>query len=276
MRQRFVCILVAALVTATGALAQQPAPQPGQQPGQPAQQPAQEAPAPAPANPEEESDFQAFEAQRADTVRHIELGEAFLAKYPDSRYRAWVHGRLAQAYLTRNGDGDIERMYVAGEKSLELNPDNVDVMAMIAWAVPLRIRSSDLDAPTKLQKVEAYSKRVIEMVGAMPKPDAMTEEEFTRAKNDKLAMAHSGLGKVNMHRNKYADMATELEQATQLSETPDPTDLYLLGLAYEQTKRYADAAATFGKCSSIPWSYQQQCKQRQEQAEKQAASQPKP
>ncbi|MGH9796291.1 MAG: trypsin-like peptidase domain-containing protein [Candidatus Acidiferrales bacterium] len=227
-----------------------------------------------PATKAEDDDYKEFfDAPRDTPQKQIELGEAFLAKYPDSRYRASVYARMVNAYLAL---GDVDKLFVAGEKALELNPDNVDVLAVVAYAVPRRIKPEDLDAAQKLQKVEQYSKHAVEVLNGLPKPETLTEEEFTRAKNEKLSMAHSGLAMVAFHRNNFAGMASELEQATTLSAAPDPSDFYLLGVAYDRVKRHGDAATAFGKCAAVAWDFQDRCKQSQEQSLKQAGVQPKP
>ncbi|MGH9791927.1 MAG: hypothetical protein ACRD5W_12015 [Candidatus Acidiferrales bacterium] len=276
--KRISLAVMLALVMVSAAFAQQQAQQP-QQPPPPAQQPPAQQPPPAepqvpPVNQEEEDAYKAFfDAPRDMPQKQIDLGEAFLAKYPDSRYRASVYARMVNAYLAL---GDVDKLFVAGEKALELNPDNVDVLAVVAYAVPRRINPQDLDAAQKLQKVEQYSKHAVEVLNGLPKPETLTEEEFTRAKNEKLSMAHSGLAMVAYHRQNYAGMASELEQATTLSAAPDPSDFYLLGIAYQQGKRHGDAATAFGKCAAVAWDFQDRCKQSQEQSLKQGGVQPKP
>jgi len=247
---------------------QQPPPQ---QPPQPAQ------PETPPVNPEEETGYKAFfEVPLTEPQRQIELGEEFLKKFPESRYGSSVYARLAKAYLAT---GQEEKMFAATEKALQLNPDNVDALALAAWVTPRRIGNNTLDREQKLQKSEGYSKRAIELLEAMARPEHMTEEVFTRARNENLAMCHSGLGLVFLHRQRFADSVTEFERAVQLSLSPEPTDLYLLGISYFQTKRYADSAESFRKCGEMSWQWQEQCKQEMEKAKKQAAAQltpPKP
>jgi tetratricopeptide (TPR) repeat protein len=265
-------LLLLALMAAASVSAQsgqqQPPPTP---PPTPAPVPAE--PAAPPVNVEEEADYKAFfETSRAEATKQAELGEAFLTKYPESRYRESVYSRLVNAYLAI---GDVDKLFVAGEKALELNPDNVDVLSVVAYAVPRRINSSELDAPRKLQKVEQYGKHAIEVLNAMVKPEALTEEDFTKAKNEKLSMAHSGLGLVSYHRQDFAGMAAEFEQATTLAAAPDPSDYWLLGISYQQIRRFGDAATAFGKCAEVQWAYQDRCKQNKELSEKQAAVQPK-
>jgi tetratricopeptide (TPR) repeat protein len=248
---------------------QQPPPQ--QPPAQPAQPAQPEAP---PVNPEEEAAYKVlFDAPRTDFQKQVELGEDFLKKFAESRYRESVYSKLANAYFQLQ---DLDKASVAGEKALELNPENVDVLALMVYLLPRAIKGGDLDADQKLRKTEEFSKRATELLEAMAKPEGLTEDDFTKAKNEKLSMCHSGLGLAYLHQQRWKDSITELEQATKLAVSPDATDYYLLALAYQQTGRFTDAAGAFGKCGEMQWAWQDRCKQGVEQARRLAAAQPKP
>lgn len=248
---------------------QQPPPAPGVQPGQTAP------PAQPPVNKEEEDAYKAFFDLKAagDEQAMIASGESFLKKFPESHYRESVYSRLAQAYLNT---GQLDKMLVAGEKALEINPDDVDVLSVLSFGMLRRFNREDLDAEQKLEKAERYAKHAIGLLNGMAKPEAMTEENFLRAKNEKLSMCNSGLGLSYLHRQRYADSIGAFEQATVLAPTPDPTDLYLLGVLYEATKRYADASTTFAKCGEPQWAWQDRCKQGAEKNKKLAAIQGTP
>ncbi len=254
----------------------------GQGQGQPPQQPAKPSqpgftldnPAPPPMNPEEEAAAKAFfESKSTDPQHQIQLGEEFLRKYPATRYAAAVYGRLTTLYLAT---GQEDKMVVAGEKALELNPDSVDVMAQLGMVMSRRAGSSGLDTDQKLAKAERYSKRAIALLEALQKPanSTLSDEEFNKAKNEELSMAHSGLGFVNYQRQKYADAAAEFEQATKLALGPDPVDFFVLGLSYEHTKRFGDAATAFERCVAIPGAMQDRCKKAQDEAKRLALTQP--
>ena len=209
-----------------------------------------------------------YKLPKTDNERVVELGEDFLKKYPESRYRDTVYTRLVTSYMNLE---KFDLMFSTGEKAISLNPSNVDVLAMVGWAIPRRWDSQALDAQEKLTKVEGYAKKAIEVIEAMPKPESMTEEDFTKAKGDKLSMAHSGLGVIHYHRSRFADMAVELETATKLSATPDPVDFYLLGIAYQQSRRWTEAATAYEQCSTAgPMA--DRCKNSAAAAKKQAAA----
>ncbi len=77
-----------------------------------------------------------YDARNSDPAHMIEVGEGFLAKYPMSVYMGAVYSELASAYLNTN---QPEKMVTAGTKAVEINPDNVDVLPLLAWAIPRRV-----------------------------------------------------------------------------------------------------------------------------------------
>ncbi len=164
----------------------------------PAQAPAQNAPASKDAgkapkvNKAEEAAYKnVLAAQGGDPVMQIQIGEDFITKFPMSKYVPGVYGMLTTAYYTT---GNTDKMFAAGAKSLELNPDNVDVLALLAMAIPRRVKANTPDGPQQLQKAEVYAHHAIELIPSLQKPATVDDATFEKAKNDKLALCHSGLG----------------------------------------------------------------------------------
>ncbi|HYU23233.1 MAG TPA: hypothetical protein VEM60_08840, partial [Candidatus Dormibacteraeota bacterium] len=82
---------------------------------------------PAPVNAEEEAAYKAFQAVNPnDAAKKIETGEAFLQKYPESRYRPPVYGALTFAYVQV---GNMQKMQEVGEKEIALTPSDVSTLA---------------------------------------------------------------------------------------------------------------------------------------------------
>ena len=196
------------------------------------------------------------------------MGEDFIAKYPQSRYISGVYSQLTSAYYAV---GNEEKMFTAGDKAIELNPDNVDALALLAMAIPRRVKASSPDAAQRLQKAETYAKHALELVPTLPKPETVDDAAFEKAKNDKLSMAHSGLGLIAINHGKYDDARTELTQAVQLANNPDPVDYYLLANADTQTSYYNDAVAAYEKCAASG-PLMAQCRARVDPAKKDAAT----
>lgn len=197
-----------------------------------------------------------YDARNGDPMKVIELGEGFIAKYPMSIYVGAVYSTLASAYLSTS---QPDKMVEAGQKALEINPDNVDVLPLLAWAIPRRVTGQTADGPQQLAKAEDYAKHGIQLLTTIPKPAEMDDAAFTKVKNEKLAMCHDGLGVAEVKTGKYDDAIADLNQSVELSDTPDPVDFYLLGVANEATSHFTDATTAFTKCSTAG-PFQAQCK----------------
>src|SRR5467141_1176846 len=222
--------------------------------------------APAPVNAEEDAAYKAFQTVTPnDAAKKIELGEAFILKYPESRYKSPVYGALTFAYMQV---GNMQKMQEVGEKEIALAPNDVSTLALMGQALPRTWKASAPDASQVLVKAEQYSKQAIEITPTLPKPENMTEEAFASAKNQTLAMAHSGLGLVYVRRGKHAEAIPELERAVKIDPNPDPVNYYLLGVANKITSHFDDAVAAFNKCAAMTGPMQVTCKVQAEDAKK--------
>ena len=219
-------------------------------------------------DPQEEAAYKVFyDSDPKDPDTRIKLGEAFVQKYPMSRYAEAVYAGLTHAYYAKQ---DWKNFYASGEKALTLNPDDPSVLVIIGWVIPHTLNPSDPNAANDLDKSEKYEKHAIEVIGTMAKPANMTDEQFGQTKANLLSQAHSGLGLDYFRRKNSEDSAKELQQATQSAGTPDPTDLFVLGLDLQSMNRYSEAADAFNRCGQIPGALQDQCKQRADAVKKQA------
>jgi tetratricopeptide (TPR) repeat protein len=242
----------------------------------PAPTPTQNAPAPkesgkAPkVNKAEEAAYKnVLAAQGGDPATIIPVSEDFIGKFPTSRYVGGVYGMLTTAYYST---GNTDKMFAAGAKALELDPDNVDVLALLSMAIPRRVKPAMPDYAQQMQKAEAYAHHTIELMPSLAKPTTVDDATFEKAKNDKLALAHSGLGLIDLNVKKnYEDARTELTQAVQLASTPDAVDYYLLGNADAQASYLNGAVAAYEKCSETG-PLTTACKARMEAVKKDIAS----
>jgi len=227
--------------------------------------------APAPVSAGEDAAYKAFhDVSLADTNKKIELGEAFLQKYPQSRYRSPVYTVLTFGCLQI---GQVPKMLEYGEKELELAPNDVTTLAILGQTLPRTLHGNPPDAAQVLSKAEKYSKQAIEIAPTLPKPAELTDEQFEKAKNQSLAMAHSGLGLVFVRRGKYAEAIPELEQAVKIDPIPDPVNYYLLGLANKNASHFDDAVAAFNLCVAMPGTMQATCKSAADEAKKLGSTQ---
>ena len=225
----------------------------------------------APSSPQEETDYKTMQ-QTTDVQKRIQACEEFLQKYPQSRYRPAAYQGLVSGYYATQ---QIPKMLDAGEKEIQLNPNDAPVLAVMGQTLARSYKASAPDAAQLLDKAEQYSKKAIEVTPTLPKPEGLTDEAFTNAKNDTLTMAHSGLGLVYIRRGKFSDAISELEESVKDDRhpDPDPVNYYLLGIADKQTSHYDKAVLAFSKCASVQSSLQAACKANADDAKKQSATQ---
>ena len=270
--------LAAEIALAQGSQGQQPPPQ--QQQKQQEKKPSliledpNPPPPAAPVNAEEENAYKALMALPiGDHAARIQAGEAFAQKYPQSRYAGPVYSTLTLSYFLTS---QTDKMFDRGEKALALIPTDGNTLAILGQTMSRTWKPGTPQSAANLDKAEEYSKRAIEVVPTLGKPPNTTDEAFASAKNQLLSVAHSGLGLVLVHRQKFADAAAELEQAVKAvpADQVDPVNYYLLGLADEKTSHFDDAIEAFGKCGDIQWQMQANCKAGVEDAKKLKATQP--
>jgi tetratricopeptide (TPR) repeat protein len=224
-----------------------------------------------PADLKEETAYKNFQAVSPENPKKkIELGEAFLERYPASQYKPPVYSALTAAYLQTN---QVQKMEQAGEKAIALNPKDVQVLAMLGQTLPRAITANTPDQAKELDKAEQYSKRAIEGTPALQKPEGMPDAQFAQAKNQTLAIAHSGLGLVYFRRGNYAEAIVELDQSVKLDPRSDPVNYYVLGVANHNMSHFGEAAAAFSKCAEFQGSMQATCKDSAEKDKAKAAAQ---
>jgi tetratricopeptide (TPR) repeat protein len=224
-----------------------------------------------PVSAEEDAAIKAFRADPAsDLAKKNQMGEDFLQKYPQSRYRSDVYIWLVRGYLAQN---QVDKMEAAGDKEIELNPNDAQTLAIVGSTLPRAMNSSTPDPQKRLDKAEAFCKKALDLLPTLPKPADMPDDAFLKAKNQTSALAYSGLGLVAFRRGKFAEAIPNFEQATKLDPAPDPVNFYLLGICNEKASHFDDAVAAFNKCAAIPGGMQATCKTSADEAKKLGATQ---
>jgi tetratricopeptide (TPR) repeat protein len=251
----------------------QQSPQPPADKSNPAGTPATPASAPK-IDPAEEADYKAFVALKPeDDDKRVELGDAFVQKYPSGRYTEAVYSQLTQAEYNKR---DFAKMYSDSDKALAMNPDDVSVLVVTGFVIPHVYNPNDADADAKLDKAEKYEKHALETLASMTKPATLTDDQFAKTKVLAESQAHSALGLVYFRKQNFDAAVTELAKGTSTAASPDPTDYYVMGVSLGHLDRYSDAADAYTKCAANPGTLQPRCKQAADDAKKQAATKPAP
>ncbi len=221
-------------------------------------------------DPEEEAAYKAFtDTKPEEDDKRIQLGTAFVAKYPNSKYAASVYSGLTQNEYDKQ---DVAKVEADGDKALSLSPDDVSVLVLVGWVIPHAYNPDDPNAAKRLDKAEAYEKHALSLLPNLPKPANLTDEQFGTIKTAAESQAHSALGLIYFRKQNFDQAVTELKTATSLAKNPDPTDYYVLGISQKALKNYADAGDSFTKCAAIPGGLQARCKDQAEQVKKMPAA----
>jgi tetratricopeptide (TPR) repeat protein len=227
--------------------------------------------APPPVSAEEDAAIQAFRSTPVtDLAKKDQLGEEFLQKYQQSRYRSEVYSLLVRGYLSL---GQIEKMESAGDKEIELNPNDAQTLAIVGSTLPRVMNAGTPDPQKRLDKAEQYSRKALEVLPTLAKPAELSDADFLRAKDQTSALAYSGLGLVAFRRSKFAEAISNFEQAVKLDPVPDAVNFYLLGLSNEKTSHFDEAVSAFTKCAAVPGGLQATCKTGADEAKKMATTQ---
>jgi tetratricopeptide (TPR) repeat protein len=129
------------------------------------------------------------------------------------------------------------------------------------------------DPQKRLEKAEQYSKKALEVLPTLVKPEGLSDADFLKAKDQTSALAYSGLGLVAFRRQKFAEAIPNFEQAVKLDPVPDPVNFYLLGISNEKTSHFEDAVSAFTKCAAVPGGLQGTCKTGADEAKKMSTTQ---
>lgn len=169
------------------------------------------------------------------------LAENFLAKFPNSLYKAWAYLAEMQAYQDKK---DTVSALDAAEKALKLDPTNLPALVGAAEIIAMRTGDNDLDREQKLKKGEDYGNRAIQILGQVTKNNPMvTDEQFLEQKNQGLASAYDSLGWIAYHRKQVSAAETNFKKAFDLGKQADYA--YHLGRVLAQEGKLQPACEAY-------------------------------
>ena len=106
----------------------------------------------------------------------------------------------------------------------------------------------------QLDKAEGYAKKVIAALEGAPKPEGVTDEQWTQQKGLQKGLALSSLGQVNIEKKDNAQAVENLKAAAPLVKPDDGSyarNQYRLGFALLNLKKNAEAKEAFTQAASV-------------------------
>ncbi len=181
----------------------------------------------------------------ADPDGRIKAAESLIHNFADTEFKEFALQLETISYQQKN---DFENMVITGERTLDVNPDNVVVLVTLAESIPQRTREFDLDKEEKLTKSEKYAKKAQAVIPNLAKFNPqISDDDWAGYKKSAMAQTHEALGMVAFIRKDYPAAEKAFQASLDVSPQPDPTVLYRLGMTYGAESKYDDAIAMLDK-----------------------------
>jgi hypothetical protein len=196
------------------------------------------------------SDYALYRAavEASDPKLTIALLEALRQQSPKSEYVAKAADPLFMAYR-RSGAND--QALALAESTLAVEQTNTDMLLLVA--------DNYMQNKKEPEKVHAYTAKMVEIMAQKPKPEGVSDADWTARKDLVTGLAHYMSGKLYYNDSDFAKADVELRAALPLVQSNadmKPEVLYLLGFANFKLNKLQDAAGFFKDCAAIKSPYQ--------------------
>ena len=181
-------------------------------------------------------------------AERIKLLEAFLASHPQTTHAADIEVAVFLAYREQ---GDTVKALAAAEKLVAHNDTREDAMLLVA--------ESYFRSGKDPNAVATLCRKAIDRLNKAPKPEGMSDADWTRNKTAELTQANYMIGSVNFQAEKW-EAADQAFRAA-LPNLTDPRFraevLSSLGWANYKLKNVSDSIKFYIDCTNIPGPFQQ-------------------
>ena len=201
------------------------------------------------------ADYALFRAavESRDPKVTIEMAEALIARNPENEYAVKVRDALFLAYRQT---GANDKAVGLAEKVLAVQQANEDMLLVVA--------DYYLQQKKEPEKVHSYSAKIVEIMGAKPKPEGVADADWANRKNTIMGVAYYMSGRLYSDGGRHQQADQQLRKALPLVEgNPDlkAETLFRLGLAnYSMAKsapeRAQDSATFFRQCAALKSPFQ--------------------
>jgi hypothetical protein len=219
--------IAAIVLTFAGAASgQQTTTQPQTQPAAPAQ--TQPAAAQQKKEIKDPAEYNAYVSavQQTDATAKISGVEAFLAQYPNSVMKEDALELLMGAYQQTNNQA---KMVETAQRLLQANPNNLRALALLSYIKRAQAEANQ-DPQKNMAEGAQYADQGLQALQTAPKPDGMSDADFTKMKTQMSAIFNGVSGMAALQAKNYPQAQQRLRGAVEA----DPNDLrnvYPLALA---------------------------------------------
>ena len=226
-------LVIMLLVFVGGTLIQQAAAQAASQPAQGGQAPAAgQAPKKEIKNPAEYNAY-VNAIQQQNPAQKAQLLEAFMQSYPNSVMKEDALELLMAAYQQA---GDAQKTLDAAQKVLQVNPNNVRALALLAYNYRAAASNGGPQMQDNLAKAKQYGEQGLQALQNMQKPSDMSDQDFIKLHNETGAIFDGAVGFAALQAKDYPAAQKDFEQAVSWESQPNIADIYPLATADLEAK----------------------------------------
>jgi len=187
--------------------------------------------------------------QTSDPDTKIRMAMEFAQTFPQSELLSYVFTQAATAFQQK---GDYPNAVKTGEKSLELDPDNVYSLLIVATTLsePSMV-SKAADRAEVLQEAQTDAQRALDLLPKLATRPNETPDQFEARKAGIESTAHSALGSVAMQQDKSDEAIEEFKKAISFAQPPKASLYFRLGEVYSSAGKKQEAIAAFSKAAEL-------------------------
>jgi tetratricopeptide (TPR) repeat protein len=182
-------------------------------------------------------------AKRADELLR------FAKIFPDSDYTLTALGVAASSYQQAQ---NAPKMLEVANALLAKDPKNLGMLLLV----------SDYygEKGEQLDKAEAYAQKAATLADSAPRPENVTEEQWTQQTALQKGLALSTLGQVNLQKKNNAQAIQNFQAAAPLLKSNEigyARNAYRMGFAFINLRKIPEAKAAFTQAASVNSPYKQ-------------------
>lgn len=176
----------------------------------------------------------------------IEFASLVRERNPKGEYAAKLVQPLFVAYRQ---SGDTAKAVALAEPVLATDQSNEDMLLVVA--------DSYMQQKKEPEKVHAYAAKVVELMAQKPKPEGVSDADWTTRKNLVTGIGHYLNGKLYYNETNFAKADQSLRSALPLVDASmKPEVLYLLGFANYKLDKPQEAANYYRECAALKSGFQ--------------------
>jgi tetratricopeptide (TPR) repeat protein len=187
--------------------------------------------------------------QMREPAERIRALEEFLKRAPQNPYMDRIE---VAEFLAYKEIGDLDKTLAAAEKILSHNENREDALQFVLEVNYRRKKDT--------KQTLALAAKFIERMSMAQKPEGVSDNDWTRTKNQNLARAHYIIGRIYFDSQQWpaADRALRATLPLIDDEQLRASVLYDLGWVNYQIQNAIDAVKFYGLCAAIKGPLQEQ------------------